>query len=520
MQGQGGLMGQQPLPDSQSGSTQGIAPSFKRIRVANGQDIDKTYALLGLYIKKPELAFTVDDFVADESVGGRQSCRLWGDNEIDPRFKRPAIPVQDDVHSTIEAYVQGLQLGDDTTLSMIKSLDWKKRQIKGEIPDSPKGFDRHNWEYASAAMVILMSLCKNVTNLYLGGVGSHTSLGHYLQKSNYGLIPQPGLQRVKRVEFIRSAHRSWDGLNYETVELLGYFRYFHRLPMLEAVFMDGVAEYQAHRELFPPGTSNLKRIRIEHADISSGMLATILRIPRKLEEVHIQEGGLWSIDGGSPHISAKTLSKALLDHKETLRVLDLDVGRSLLAMIGGAPRGMGYEEPDGLEGLEEDLGESINDYYAGERDAYFDLDEKQSDSSRPLLVYQVASTRKYGYTIGSFHDFTAMTHLSLNFRFLFGPGTIEDSPRRLVEAPPFRLIDALPPTLEYLCLYNYVRGENIDIDELVDELLNYMATRLPRLQTVRGILETVHSEGSKYSEHDSEEELWEQPELDLGWIEA
>ncbi|KAF7537324.1 hypothetical protein G7054_g3826 [Neopestalotiopsis clavispora] len=493
-----------------------MVTSFRRIRVANVKDVDKTYDLLGLYIKQPELALTVDDFVVDEyAMGGPVNRAVRRDKEIDPRLLQPAIAVEDDVHSTIESYVRGLPMGEGIRFSMIKALDWKKRQLQGQVPNSPKGFDRHNWDYASAAIVILISLCKNVTNLYLGSVG--ILFGHYLQRSNYGLIPQPGLQRVKRVELIPSIHYSNDGLSYERVELLNFFRYFHRLPMLEAIVMNGIAENDANRVLFPLGTSDLKKIRIEHADISSGMLATILRIPRRLEELHFQYGGLWSIDGGSWSFAVKDLSKALLDHKETLRVLDLDHEKAVLTEVYGAPGGMGYEVPDGVEEYEEDLGESWEDHHARDRDDLFNLDLSQSDTSRPLLVGLVPSTRKYGYTIGSLHDFTALTHLSLNFRFLFGPNDSHESPCQLAEAPPTRLIDALPPTLEYLCLYNYVRDKNADIDELVDELLKDMATRLPQLTTVRGIVNTVCSEGSKYRGKLSEKDLWQRPELDLGW---
>jgi hypothetical protein len=104
IQGDGGLMGQHPLPGSQPVSTQNTPPSFKRFCVANDKDIDKTYALLGKYVKQPELAFTVDDFVADESVNGRSRFRSMCGN-IDRRFQQPAIAVQEDVHRTIETYV-------------------------------------------------------------------------------------------------------------------------------------------------------------------------------------------------------------------------------------------------------------------------------------------------------------------------------------------------------------------------------------------------------------------------------
>ncbi|KAH8678495.1 hypothetical protein BX600DRAFT_431770 [Xylariales sp. PMI_506] len=510
-------MGQQDPQQSRLMSTCDAPASYKRIRIANEKDIEMTYPLIAHYVQKPELAFTVDEFVADEDTkppGSR--CDFW-EGKVDPRFKKPPREVSEGAYSAIEAYIQGLRLGKKTTQSMLKSLDWKKRQLKGEIPESPNRYDGHNWEYASTAIVVLMSLCKNITNLYLGGVGYGTPLEDYLLKSNYEVIPRPGLQRVKRVEIIPSAPRAWDERVYEDVELLDYFMFFHRLPLLEAVAMDGLAEYQANRGVFPPGVSPIKKLRIEHTDMSSTMMSTILRIPKALEEIHVQEGGLWSVDGGYPSIQPDTLGKALLDHKETLRVLELDVGGGLLSTTSGAPKGMGYEMKDSDEDFDE-MAMTEEEYNADERDKYYHLDEIASQ--RPLLAYRLKSTRKYGYTMGSLHDFTALTRLSIHFRLLFGPGREGSIPDHLAEAQPARLVDMLPPNLEYFCLYNYERGENIDIDNLVDEFMHKKTERFPRLQIIRGINETVMSERALYTEDDREDNLWRRPEVDLGWVKA
>ncbi|KAI0131846.1 hypothetical protein BJ170DRAFT_611515 [Xylariales sp. AK1849] len=491
--------------------------SYKRIRITNNDEFDLTYPLIAAYVEKPELALTVDDLVVDEDAYPGAAYVLWADWDT-PRLSREPAPVRADAHVAIERYVQSLGLGDTTTGAMLDAFSWKKHQLQGKVPDSPKRADEHNNEYASAAMVVLMSLCKNVTNLYIGGVGQQTPLQDYLLKNNYGLLSQQGLQRVKQIEIIPLAPRMWDERTYEDLEFLDYFRYFHRLPSLEMVTMDGLAEYQANRELFPPGTANLKKLRIGHTDISSELLSTIIRAPRALEEFTVIEGGLWSVDGGSPITYPKTIGKSLLDHKDTLKVLDLDIGRGLPYTASGAPEHLGYEGED--EGREESvyLGGRWEDSYAHEKDTYFNMDEAASQG--PLFARDIPDTREYGYTIGSFHDFTALTQMSINFRLLFGPAKDWEPPRHLAGQPPFRLIAALPTTLEYFCLYNYEKGENVDIDDQLTEFMEKKADRLPKLKVVKGVDQMFESEGSRWTEDDHEDNLWQRPEVDLGWIEV
>ncbi len=107
---------------------------------------------------------------------------------------------------------------------------------------------------------------------------------------------------------------------------------------------------------------------------------------------------------------------------------------------------------------------------------------------------------------------------------LFGPDARRPPGHRLHDdhrSPPFRLVDALPPSLEYLCLYGYVRGLSVDVDAQVDELMARRAARLPRLAEIRGVDETVEDLAARYGGGEpSEETLWQRPEIDLDWVRA
>lgn len=516
IQGQGGMIGQQSQQQLRLMSAWDTQTSYKRIRVSKRADIELTYPLIASYVEKPELAFTVDDFVVDEDSYPRRRSRRSGASETE--LEEPPLPVRDDAHGVIEKYVKGLGLGGITTELMLKALEWKRGHLKGEKPETPDGFYLHNRLYASTATVLLLSLCKNITTLYLGGVGYGTPLQDYLLKSNYGRLPAPGLQRVKNVEIILSSHGHSDDRTYKSLEFLDYFRYFHRLPALNTVTMEGFAEYQANRALFPSGTSSLKELHIGHTDISGGMLSTLVRMPKSLEKLSVSQGGLWSTDGGSAMISLVSLSKALLDHKDTLRVLDLDVDSTLSpSQAAGAHDGL-HEQGDESRQHMIDTWGSEEEAFENEKDEYFDLDE--AASTGPLWTDDIPSTRRYGYTIGSLHDLAALTHLSISARVLLGPAKAGTPPRQLFDTPPSRLVDALPPSLEFLRLYDYRRGENTDIDGHVDELLEKKEERLPRLQVIEGVDEMVVGDGSRYDERAPAEELWQRPKTDLGWVEA
>ncbi|KAG7407683.1 hypothetical protein ACKAV7_012347 [Fusarium commune] len=88
--------------------------------------------------------------------------------------------------------------------------------------------------------------------------------------------------------------------------------------------MEGVAEYEIDC-LVAPGTSSTKNICLSHAEVSGSTLRTMSRAPKALETLKIFVGGLHQRDPGRYSIRSKELGKSLLQHKNTLPVLELDM---------------------------------------------------------------------------------------------------------------------------------------------------------------------------------------------------
>lgn len=480
---------------------------YSRIRITTRNDIESLYPIIAAYVDQPSLTDSVTELVLDSDRWPSSRTPYLIMSDINKELKEPPLPVREDAHAVIESYIRGLGLDDKATATMLDAFEWKKQHLQGNNPEVPRGFNDQNGEFGLAASAVLISLCKNISTLYVGELGWRSSLQDYLLKSNYSLLPRQGLQRLEKVEIIAGNGLRYDTRYYTRVELLDCFRYFHRLPAIYSFVMEGVCEYQANRNLFVPHTSNnIKRIHIGHAEMSSERLGMIIRIPKSLEELTVSLGGLWNTDGGLPMMFLKTVGKCLLEQKETLRVLDLDIDIAVK-----------YCDPDYKK---EDVIDE--ERYQRQKDEYYYLDE--AVNNRPLWSNQLPNTREYGYTLGSLHDFKAMTHLSIGMKALLGRNVMLEyaPPFHLIEQPPFRLIDALPPNLEYLCLYGYTKGAKEEIDSHVEEFMEKKAERLPLLKQVRGIDETVVDLASTFSIDGPEEDLWKRSEgnleRDLNWI--
>ncbi|KAK3689705.1 hypothetical protein B0T22DRAFT_514364 [Podospora appendiculata] len=375
--------------------------------------------------------------------------------------------VDQEPHDAIVTYVHNLGISAEGTKAMVDAFEWKRKYVSSaEAVFSVGIVAEKNRHYAAAATAVLASLCNNITTLHLGGISYRYSgvvEWECFIKSNYGLLPEAarGLQRLKRVEFPTP---SWDtDLLYQgddrcsCVDFLEYIRGFHRLPEIETLTMNGVQEWQSWRALFPPATSNLTTSRLTRVMIPSDMLATIIRIPLRLDEFTLTDVGLRRLDGGSAMVHPKTLGKCLLAHKDTLRVLDLDLGSFSTRLEEEDRRDL--EEIKLWDGGEEER-------YAADKDVYFDMDIQVSTTGGgPLFPEDLPDTRTYGRTIGSFHDFSALRRLNISVNTFLGPCVSEVWDNKSVnywDQPPFRLIDALPPNLESLC---FVREEK-DMDHM------------------------------------------------------
>ena len=491
----------QMAPDFGADSTLSPPVTYRRIRITDMAEISRLYRLISAFVSQPSLAQSVTEIVIDDEGWPGRGGMCYFLHEIDEAVEgsQPAEPVRDDAHIAIERHVQRLGLGVELTEAMLKSFQWQKRSLVGARSGPVRESGDRIREFASVAITVLISLCKNISTLYMGNIDWDSVLHHYLLKSNYGVLPQPGLQKLEHLESTRGIYE--DATMYGTTEFLDYFYYFHRLPMIHSIVMEGVEENRADRQLLIPGTGNMKKIHISHADISGSLFGTIISIPAALEDVKLSIGGLYNGERELPNAVASTIGKALLRSRTTLKILDLDLGVS--------------------RAHEEDMQEYDGDTTGLEKKAfgedYLRIDRETSKSS---LEGEKPDEREYRLTIGSLHDFEALTHLSINLKALLGSDEIIERPDWVTQKhpkPPSRLIDALPPNLEYLCIYGYVKGGNEDIDGHFEELMANKAQRLPRLKEIKGVDQAIASMEGLYGYQPEEEELWIRPERDLDW---
>ncbi|GKU01129.1 f-box containing protein [Fusarium langsethiae] len=448
-----------------SNFTSPLPPAYRRIKVTQRSDIERLYPLLLSYITEPNKANSLREVIVDTHAWPNfYSCFYEADEADDPpprqdsgeelNKKRPNRQINQDAHSALERHVTSLGLGDQLTEKIVGALTWKKKHWSGEVPDNARDFDDNERTFATAALIILFSLCEQITILRIAEFP--TLLREYLLKNNYGQLNRFALQQLKTVEFVKEY--PLDNRVYVIVEFLEYVRHFGKLPAMESLTMEGVMETEVN-DLVSPGTSNIKNIHLTHCEISGSTLSKMIRSSKALKELRVSLGGLWHMDMGAWNIRPQTVGKSLQQHQNSLNMLDLDI---------------------------------LN----------FDYTE-------------IESWENISLTIGSLHDFHAMTHLSIGLSALFGPSYGR-------KEPPFRLIDGLPPNLECLCLYGYVKGECEEIDSHVNELMQDKGKRLPRLVNIQGVDETVLGVSDLYADDNSqmEDNLWQWPEMKLEWAEA
>ncbi|KAH6664816.1 hypothetical protein F5X68DRAFT_177460 [Plectosphaerella plurivora] len=485
--------------------------TFRRIRIVTREDIEATYPLITTYVENPSLALSVNEISLDPVTWMAIMSHMQG-----KELSEPARPVRHNAHAAVEAYARNIGLSVATTEKMTIALRWKMAHLMAYKPPCPDGFSAHNSNYAHTAATILLSLCKNVEILNVGDLTISTSrsldiphsldwnlpLENYLLFNNYGKLASPGLQKLKHLRFLCGKPLWYDGC-YIELDFLVWMRCFHRLPALESVEMDAVMDYQrVTRNLFPPITGSFKSLHVTHADMGASMLGIMMRIPRTLEEFVLSVGGLRHPDlGGPSSMRFKTLGKCLFEHRNTLRVLDLDIDRQC-----------GTQRP------EDD--DQSGDAYAEEecyKDEFFHIDK--AENTRPMWPEQLEDSRPFGFGIGPLDQFTALTHLSIGLDALLGWSPQHKTTRGGDFVAPFRLVEGLPSSVESLRIYGYTRGESTTLDDHLDELTAKMHQRLPNLKHVEGLEERIEVMKDRSSEAE-EEDLWERPDVDIDWVRA
>ncbi|KAG9495552.1 hypothetical protein J7337_013801 [Fusarium musae] len=475
-------------------------------RAQTQEDTKRLYCLLQSYIEDPLRAKAVKEVVIDAAPW------IYAPTSKIPEYDE--LPTSmgyeelgDPTEIRLRRYARRLELSDETADQVDKILSWKCREYEFKLQKES--------EFSIAMIILLFSLCENISTLYIAE-NLQQPIVDYMLKANYAQMKSPPLQKLKNVRLFAGARS--DERFYTACDILRSIQLIHRLPALESVAMDGMSDYQADRQFFVPATGNMKRLEITHCDISPSFLTVMISIPKALEEFKLSIGGLWTLDGADTSSEPFYIIRALYAHRHSLRVLDLDVDVGAGANAVDWDVDGNYEEGKD-DGTDWEIKDQL-DLYGRDR---LVLDKKITTG------HKMESGKEYTPTIGSLHDFPHLTHLSIGIMPLLGEYLggfdkygFKEPPYRLEKPAPFRLVDMLPPSLEYLCLYGYTRGQNPVVDEHIDELLAKRADRLPNLKAVGGIYERVRD--IKDALHDmalaevDEEELYVRGEgFESGW---
>ncbi|KAI0535322.1 hypothetical protein GGR58DRAFT_515500 [Xylaria digitata] len=365
---------------------------YTRIRVHDENDFRKLYPLIIDYTREPELALSVKEFVFCVHThyyeyGLRPEDHLAGL----PQPRRTAEFVRDiSQEHAISQLVAGLGFEEPEKSDWVRILTWMKPELVAAREEAVDGYELNSFYrqrtklFAHYTASIFLMICPNIEILKLEE-GSRIA-EPILRRNNYGLFPATHLQKLRH-----------------------------------SVSTDGVGPgddggYVGH---FAPANSNLKRTHVGHAIYGTDVIGPLIRAPKRLEEFAFTTGGRCNLEGGYTLRAGNTISKALHEHKSSLRKIDIDIDEH----IGG----------------EEDENALLAD------DEITDWDDRDECIGIGLLL-------------GRSH-----------------------------EEAPFRLIDALPKSLEYLLIQGYKRGVSKGYDSQIDEFLLLKGDRLPLLTKVHGI---------------------------------
>ncbi|KAF3343674.1 putative membrane protein [Verticillium dahliae VDG2] len=125
-----------------------------------------------------------------------------------------------------------------------------------------------------------------------------------------------------------------------------------------------------------------------------------------------------------------------------------------------------------------------DEFYKNQMDYWYWIDDAQC--SGPRHTADQPNTKFYNHGIGSLRGFETLEILLLDVKVFLGArsdgcGSLFTE---LAWEPPDRLVNALPPNLVTLTLYDYAKRNNPAVDALVVQLLNTKSGDEPRLEAI------------------------------------
>jgi hypothetical protein len=284
------------------------------------------------------------------------------------------------------------------------------------------------------------------------------------------------LQNLRHVYLINNGTMGFnDNRNFVQGDMIACIGLFNRLPSIESVGIDLLEEdINNGTPGYEHKTSNVSRIRINHAATNTTYLLRVMSSCKILKEFQYTTGGRRSFDETDFIFNPKALMKGLCEHKETLEILDVDADTHVF-----------YFRADYLELKPAiSLGTNFDDCLL--RDPYYADFEDDDDCDREEREFL---TRIWEHR-GTLKDFVALKELSMGIGFLLFfadglGGTVRTKRANSM------LVDSLPDSLEYLCIRGYQKGRNTFWDEQVEELVTRFESGHTALKELKGVNEMI-----------------------------
>lgn len=219
-----------------------------------------------------------------------------------------------------------------------------------------------------------------------------------------------------------------------------------KLPAINELFI-GVDKGFVTYPGIKPHSINISKIHVRNANVDPGFLIHLFLASTKLLEFSLSS----KICQFKPRWDPQ-LVQALMSHRQTLQILDIDA-----RYHDSFPYG---DVPTTVDGGPDETAKGNTD----------------STLHPPGLLKQ----------------FTALKRMTVDVFFLFYYGIGVEPSQSSVEGYP-RLVDNLPPNLEYFCVRGHYHGDDSShfgkYDRSLEEVLEEGETYLPHLKEVKGIKE-------------------------------
>ncbi|KAJ5563940.1 hypothetical protein N7513_000182 [Penicillium frequentans] len=413
---------------------------FYRIRVGQkDSSINKTFDLVMEILKNPKLGNYVREIVQTRQPSMEH-------HYVQTAEQRDLSAVDRDLlHAAVrKAGFAGSQ--ESAVLNMLMQNTTKPPGETSEpfmFSNTAYGSDSqiHGIFIAQALAAILISVSPNLESLVMTqpfGVfpglyrgrerpkedDVHFPLDRLLRRANAKPASTPYLHNLRKVYMIVD-DENMDDRFYMALDFLECATLFDRLPSIESISTDALCDDDEGeaRVVLEPRSSNISRIQIHHSALPSNFLVSLIQSCKVLREFHYSMGGRCVLGGWFAPFNARTFIKSICPHKDTLEVLDID-----------AERNMHYFNPSYFE---EDRVDQEIDKQQRAHESDIEDDERQMLQS-------------FSSNSGSLKEFRALKRLSVGIGFLvyFAMGVRENNEPR----QPFLLPEALPESLEYLCI--------------------------------------------------------------------